>query len=72
MILGAVNGIVNGAELELLGLGIGVMVLSAVVNLFVSSWLLKVARETDSARSRPRGTTCALTSGAPPVWPWGS
>src|SRR5215211_6642164 len=29
VIFGAVNGIVNGAELELLGLGIGVMALSA-------------------------------------------
>jgi cation diffusion facilitator family transporter len=44
----AVNNILNGAELELLGLGIGVMALSAIVNLFVSWWLLRVARETDS------------------------
>ena len=55
VIVGAVNGIVNGAELELLGLGIGVMALSAVVNLFVSSWLLKVARETDSRALEAEG-----------------
>src|SRR5919202_6357956 len=46
VIFGAVNNILNGAELELLGLGIGVMVLSAVVNLFVSRWRLRMAPET--------------------------
>ena len=55
VIFGAVNGIVNGAELELLGLGIGVMAVSAVVNLFVSSWLLRVARETDSRALEAEG-----------------
>ena len=55
VIFGAVNGIVNGAELELLVLGIGVMALSAVVNLFVSSWLLRVARETDSRALEAEG-----------------
>src|SRR5215212_6302735 len=55
VIFGAVDGIVNGAELELLGLGIGVMALSAVVNLFVSSWLLRVARETDSRALEAEG-----------------
>jgi cation diffusion facilitator family transporter len=55
VIFGAINGIVNGAELELLGLGIGVMALSAVVNLFVSSWLLRVARETDSRALEAEG-----------------
>jgi cation diffusion facilitator family transporter len=55
VIFGAVNGILNGAELELLGLGIGVMALSAVVNLFVSSWLLRVARETDSRALEAEG-----------------
>ncbi len=55
VIFGAVNGIVNGAELELLGLGIGVMALSALVNLFVSSWLLRVARETDSRALEAEG-----------------
>ena len=55
VIFGAVDGIANGAELELLGLGIGVMALSAVVNLFVSSWLLRVARETDSRALEAEG-----------------
>ena len=55
VIFGAVDGIANGADLELLGLGIGVMALSAVVNLFVSSWLLRVARETDSRALEAEG-----------------
>lgn len=48
VIYGAAYKILNGAEVELLGLGIGVMGLSAAVNLLVSGWLLRVARETDS------------------------
>lgn len=55
VIFSAVNGIVNGAELELLGLGIGVMAFSAVVNLFVSRWLLGVAREMDSRALEAEG-----------------
>jgi cation diffusion facilitator family transporter len=55
VIYGAVDGIINGAELEFLGFGIGVMALSAVVNLFVSRWLLRVARETDSRALEAEG-----------------
>src|SRR5919205_1245224 len=55
VVLGAVDNILNGAWLELLGLGIGVMTLSAVVNLFVSLWLLRVARETDSRALEAEG-----------------
>jgi len=55
VIFGAVDSILNGAELELLGLGIVVMALSAVVNLFVSRWLLRVARETDSRALEAEG-----------------
>ncbi len=55
VIFGALDDIVNGAELELLGLGIGVMTLSALVNLFVSGWLLRVARETDSRALEAEG-----------------
>jgi cation diffusion facilitator family transporter len=55
VIYGAVKGIVNGAELEFLGFGIGVMALSAVVNFFVSRWLLRVARETDSRALEAEG-----------------
>jgi cation diffusion facilitator family transporter len=55
VVYGAVGSILNGAELELLGFGIGVMALSAVVNLFVSRWLLRVARETDSRALEAEG-----------------
>ena len=55
VIFGAVNNILNSARLQLLGLGIGVMALSAVVNLFVSRWLLRVARETDSRALEAEG-----------------
>ncbi len=55
VVFGAVDKILNGVELELLGLGIGVMALSAVVNLFVSQWLLQVARETDSRALEAEG-----------------
>jgi cation diffusion facilitator family transporter len=55
VIYGAVDGIVNGAELEFLGFGIGVMALSAVVNFFVSRWLLRVAHETDSRALEAEG-----------------
>ncbi len=55
IIYGAIDNILNGAELELLGLGIVVMALSAVVNLFVSGWLLRVARETDSRALEAEG-----------------
>ncbi len=55
VIYSAVKGIVNGTELEFLGFGIGVMALSAVVNFFVSRWLLRVARETDSRALEAEG-----------------
>ena len=55
VIYGAVDGILNGAKLELLGFGIGVMALSAVVNFFVSRWLLRVAYETDSRALEAEG-----------------
>lgn len=55
VVFGAANGIVNGTELDLLGLGIGVMAFSAVVNLFVSRWLLRIARETDSRALEAEG-----------------
>jgi len=55
VLFGAIDNILNGAELELLGLGVIVMALSAVVNLFVSRWLLRVARETDSRALEAEG-----------------
>jgi cation diffusion facilitator family transporter len=55
VIYGAADGILNGVKLELLGFGIGVMALSAVVNFFVSRWLLRVAHETDSRALEAEG-----------------
>ncbi|MDQ3927090.1 MAG: cation diffusion facilitator family transporter, partial [Actinomycetota bacterium] len=55
IVFSSVDRVLYGAELELLGLGIGVMALSAVVNLFVSEWLLRVAHETDSRALEAEG-----------------
>ena len=55
VIYGAIEKILNGGVLDLVGLGIGVMALSAVANFFVSRWLLKVARETDSRALEAEG-----------------
>jgi cation diffusion facilitator family transporter len=55
VLFGAIDNILNGAELELLGLGVIVMTLSAVVNFFLSRWLLRVARETDSRALEAEG-----------------
>lgn len=55
VVYSAIDNIINGAQLEFLGFGIGVMALSAVVNLFVSRWLLRVARETDSRALEAEG-----------------
>lgn len=44
----AIRKIISGVEVELLGLGIGVMAVSIVVNILVSRKLLRVSRATDS------------------------
>jgi cation diffusion facilitator family transporter len=44
----AVQRIIKGTTLEMLEIGIGIMALSIVINIFVSRYLLKVSRETDS------------------------
>jgi cation diffusion facilitator family transporter len=44
----AIQRIIRGETLELLEIGIGIMVVSIVVNIIVSRYLLKVSRETDS------------------------
>ncbi|HUV05288.1 MAG TPA: cation diffusion facilitator family transporter [Armatimonadota bacterium] len=44
----AIARILHGAGVEHLGIGMGVMLLSALANWFVSARLFKVARETDS------------------------
>jgi cation diffusion facilitator family transporter len=49
IIYAAVRSLVRGPELHSLGLGIGVLAFSTVVNLGVSTWLFRRARETHSA-----------------------
>jgi cation diffusion facilitator family transporter len=44
----AVHKIIEGAHLEMLEIGIAIMVVSIVVNVGVSRYLLKVSRDTDS------------------------
>jgi cation diffusion facilitator family transporter len=44
----AVKRLITGRTLELLEIGIAIMVVSIVVNVFVSRYLLKVAKNTDS------------------------
>ena len=44
----AVRKMITGVEVELLGLGIGVMAVSMVVNILISRKLLRVSRATDS------------------------
>ena len=46
VLYGAIENFLNGGELELLGRGMGGMVFSAGVTLFVSWWLLRVRRWT--------------------------
>lgn len=61
----AVQKLLHGGELKMVDLGIGVMVVSAVMNIFVSRRLLKVAKETDSIALEADGwhlTTDVLTS----------
>jgi cation diffusion facilitator family transporter len=55
IIYGAMNGILNGVEIEFVGLGIGIMAFSAVANFFVSRWLLRKARENDSRAIEAEG-----------------
>jgi cation diffusion facilitator family transporter len=44
----AIQRLINGATLEFLEIGLGIMVVSIVVNLLVSRYLLKVSRASDS------------------------
>jgi cation diffusion facilitator family transporter len=44
----AIHKLINGVSLELLEVGIGIMGLSIVVNVIISRYLFKIARETDS------------------------
>jgi cation diffusion facilitator family transporter len=49
IIYAAIRSLVLGPELERLGIGIGVLAFATVVNLGVSAWLFRQARETHSA-----------------------
>ena len=48
----AVQKLIHPQEIEMLGWGVGVMLVSALVNIFVSKRLFKVAGETDSVALR--------------------
>jgi cation diffusion facilitator family transporter len=48
----AVKKLIHPQEIEMLGWGVGVMLVSALVNIFVSKRLFKVAGETDSVALR--------------------
>ena len=49
IVYASANALVKGTELESLGFGIGVVAFASVVNLLVSGWLFRRARETESA-----------------------
>jgi len=49
IIYASASALVNGSSLESLGFGIGVVAFASAVNLGVSAWLFRRARETDSA-----------------------
>jgi cation diffusion facilitator family transporter len=49
IVYAAVRSLVVGPELDALGFGIGVVAFAVVVNLIVSTWLFRRARETQSA-----------------------
>jgi cation diffusion facilitator family transporter len=44
----AIQRLITGTTLEFVEIGLGIMVVSIIVNLFVSRYLLKVSRDTDS------------------------
>lgn len=45
----AYGRIINGVHLKVLGIGIGVMFISTTANFYISNYLFKIAKETDSA-----------------------
>ncbi len=55
VVFSSVERVFYGGELEFVGVGIGVMAVAAVVNFFVSRWLLRVSRETDSRALEAEG-----------------
>lgn len=55
VVIGSAGKILNGSEIEFVGIGVAVMAFSATVNFFVSRWLLRVAREADSKAMEAEG-----------------
>ena len=51
----ALDGILYGVEVGFLGLGVGIMLFSAVANFFVSRWLIRKSRENDSRAIEAEG-----------------
>ena len=51
----ALDGILYGVEIGFLGLGVGIMLFSAVANFFVSRWLIRKSRENDSRAIEAEG-----------------
>jgi cation diffusion facilitator family transporter len=49
IVYASAHALVEGTELESLGFGIGVIAFASIVNLLVSAWLFRRARETESA-----------------------
>ncbi|MBN2495561.1 MAG: cation transporter [Deltaproteobacteria bacterium] len=72
----AIDKLVHGAAVEMLGLAAGVMAVSAAANLAVSRYLLKVAREEDSLALEADGqhlatdvyTSAGVACGMAAVW----
>ena len=54
----AVRRLINGSEVESVGIGIAIIAGSIVVNLIVSGYLYRRARELDRRRSRVTPPTC--------------
>ncbi len=55
VVIGSSGKILNGSEIEFVGVGVAVMAFSATVNFFVSRWLLRAAREADSKAMEAEG-----------------
>lgn len=75
----AIHRLMTGGEVEQLGLATGVMIASAVINWFVSRYLLKVARQEDSLALEADGhhlstdtyTSLGVAAGLGLVWATG-
>ena len=62
IVFAAIRALINGPELEHLGVGIVVIGFASVANLAVSSWLFRQrARDVSRPRSRATPPTCGPT-----------